>query len=79
MTVSVANLNVPVQNANVVKANMNGAARARETPMISPECKACPAYSTGWCEYDFAIGQIMPHDPDACLITKEDANGYQTC
>lgn len=41
--------------------------------MINP-CNPlqCPVYSDGWCEYDFATGQIMPNDPDNCPITKEE-------
>lgn len=33
----------------------------------------CPLYATGYCEYDFATGQIMPMDPN-CPLLKEDEN-----
>lgn len=26
----------------------------------------CSEYSNGWCEYDFATGWLMPHDPEKC-------------
>ena len=41
--------------------------------MISNPCNPlyCPAYASGYCEYDFATGQIMPMDPN-CPLLKED-------
>lgn len=50
---------------------MNGAAFARKTPMISPACKTCSAYSI-YCEYDPLTDTIYPNDPDQCLILKEE-------
>lgn len=37
----------------------------------------CKAYAQGWCEYDFATGQIMPMAPENCPLIKQnkgDAN-----
>lgn len=32
----------------------------------------CPFYASGYCEYDFATGQIMPMDEEHCpLLQKE--------
>ena len=33
----------------------------------------CTAYASGWCEYDFATGRIMPMDPN-CPLLKEEKN-----
>lgn len=30
------------------------------------KCESCPEYRTGYCEYDFATGWLMPHDPEKC-------------
>lgn len=32
----------------------------------------CPAYASGWCEYDFATGRIMPMDETQCSLMKEE-------
>lgn len=37
----------------------------------------CKSYALGYCEYDFATGQIMPMDPKTCPLIKQnkgDAN-----
>lgn len=37
----------------------------------------CKSYALGYCEYDFATGQIMPMDPKNCPLinqNKGDAN-----
>ena len=31
----------------------------------------CPAYATGFCEYDFGTGEIMPHDSEQCPLIKD--------
>ena len=32
----------------------------------------CKAYALGYCEYDFATGQIMPMDEDNCPLMKKE-------
>lgn len=32
----------------------------------------CQAYATGYCEYDFATGQIMPMDEENCPLLKKE-------
>lgn len=32
----------------------------------------CPAYASGWCEYDAIAGELYPMDPEQCLILKEE-------
>ena len=31
----------------------------------------CKIYADGYCEYDFATGQIMPMDPNCPLLQEE--------
>lgn len=33
---------------------------------------SCPAYASGYCEYDFATGQIMPMDEENCPLMKKE-------
>lgn len=32
----------------------------------------CPIYADGWCEYDFATGWLMPHDPEKCPMNEKE-------
>lgn len=32
----------------------------------------CSEYSNGWCEYDFATGQIMPMSDNCPMLKKEE-------
>lgn len=32
----------------------------------------CESYAKGWCEYDFATGQIMPIDDENCPLMKKE-------
>lgn len=34
----------------------------------------CPAYATGWCEYDAFEDRIYPVEPDSCPLMKEEQN-----
>ena len=35
---------------------------------------SCSAYASGFCEYDFATGQIMPMDEENCPLMKKEEN-----
>jgi len=37
---------------------------------------SCPLYASGYCEYDFATGQIMPMDSDNCPLIKEESPSH---
>lgn len=38
----------------------------------------CPLYASGWCEYDFATGQIMPMDEENCPLMEDKLNESQS-
>ena len=54
---------------------MNGEAFARKTRRMTNPCNPldCPAYASGYCEYDFATGMVMPMG-DQCPLLREGAS-----